>query len=93
MSYKSREKKRRRRAALGQLREKHGEAMRARHYLTITTRPCCCNRVGCGRSLRPGDEAVYRHTPRETLCVTCAELAGISYRPSQAWERRQRSTA
>ena len=47
-----------------------------------------CNE--CGGSLRDGAECVYRHTPRQILCVTCADLARITYRPSMRWERRNR---
>lgn len=90
MSYNSREKKRKKRAALAGVRGRHGEKMRSRHYLTITARDCCCN--ACGRSLRKSreDEAVYRHEPREILCLTCATERGVKYRPSQSWERAQR---
>jgi len=93
MSYKSREKKRnykKAEAAIGNVRSKHGEAMKSRHYLTIVTRACSCNR--CGHPLRDGAECVYRHTPREILCVTCAELEQIRHRPSIRWERRRRGS-
>lgn len=85
MSYKSREKKRRKKIATGNVREKHGETMKARHYLTITTRACCCN--GCGRGLRTGDESVFRFEPKEIVCLSCAELRKLHYRPSQRWEK------
>lgn len=67
MSFKSREKKRRRKAALGNLRARHGNAMKGRHYLTIITRDCCCNY--CGAALRRGqkDRAVFRYEPRDFL--------------------------
>ena len=71
MSYKSREKKRRRKLAQANVRSKHGETMKSRHYLTITTRACCCN--DCGRRLRRGDESVFRFEPKEIVCLTCAE--------------------
>ena len=90
MSYKSREKKRRKMAAINNVRAKHGETMKGRHYLTIVSRDCCCN--SCGTSLRKArqDEAVYRHTPREILCLTCATKSGVQYRPSRTWERAKR---
>ena len=83
MSYKSREKKRRRKLAIPK-----AEGKADRHYLTIVSRPVCCNR--CGGSLREGVECVYRHTPREILCLRCADLEQIYYRPSMRWERSQR---
>lgn len=93
MSYKSREKKRRKQIAIGNVRAKHGETMRSRHYLTIVTRDGSCN--GCGKALRKGrgDEAVYRHTPREIVCLSCATERGIKWRTSRSWERAQRKAA
>jgi hypothetical protein len=41
MSFKSREKKRGRKLAMGNVRAKHGEAMAGRHYLTIVSRHSC----------------------------------------------------
>ena len=87
MSYKSREKKRRAKIATGNVRAKHGETMKSRHYLTIIARNCCCN--ACGAPLRLGGESVYRYEPREIVCLTCAELRGLDYRPSRSWERAQ----
>lgn len=81
MSYKSRQKKRAIRAAQARYRD----VIPHRHYRTIVKRDCSCNR--CGGVLRIGRECIYRHTPREVLCTLCAERAGISSRPSQAWER------
>lgn len=88
MSYKSREKKRRKLAAIGNVRAKHGETMKGRHYLTITTRDCCCN--ACGTALRKArrDRIVYRYEPREVLCPNCATERGIHYRLSRAIERQ-----
>jgi hypothetical protein len=94
VSYKSREKKRRKRVAEGKRREaiRHhhrSETTRARHFLTPVKRNCCCNR--CGDALREGrDDCVYRHTPREILCLNCANLQGIPYRLSIRWEARHR---
>lgn len=82
MSFKSREKKRRARIAQSKSRRLHAD----RHYLTIVSRAACCNR--CGGSLREGAECIYRHTPREILCVFCADKLEIRYRPSMRWERR-----
>jgi hypothetical protein len=71
MSYKSREKKRRARIAQLSGRREQRAKFADRHYLTIVSRRACCNR--CGGSLREGAECVYRHTPREILCVLCAD--------------------
>jgi hypothetical protein len=88
MSFKSREKKRRRKLAMANARAKHGETMASRHYLTVVSRDCCCNR--CGASLRAGrDDCVYRHTPREILCLGCATTQKIRYRLSRRWEQRK----
>ena len=84
MSFKSREKKRRRKIAMLNARGKAD-----RHYLTPVSRHCCCNR--CGSSLRAGrDDCVYRHTPREIFCLNCANTKKVRYRLSQRWERRKK---
>jgi RNase P subunit RPR2 len=88
MSYRSREKKRRAGIAQQRARRDHRETMKRRHYLTIVSRDACCN--ACGGMLRQGAECVYRFEPREILCVTCADLRMISYRPSLKWERAQK---
>jgi hypothetical protein len=85
MSFKSREKKRRARIAISKSRIEHREAIAGRYYLTIVSRTCSCNR--CGDRLREGRECVYRHTPREILCLGCANLGKIRYRTSVKWER------
>jgi hypothetical protein len=83
MSYKTREKKRRRDIAIANARPKAD-----RHYLTIVSRAGCCN--DCGGSLRPGKECVYRREPREILCKNCADERKIQYRPSRRWEKANR---
>lgn len=45
--------------------------------MTTVTRKTCCAR--CGAILKPGKPMVYRREPRESLCVTCADIAGIKY--------------
>ena len=90
MSYKSREKKRRARIAQSNGRREQSSKYADRHYLTVVSRPACRNR--CGGSLRDGAECVYRHTPREILCVLCADDKKIHYRPSMRWERLQRKS-
>ncbi|MGH2963833.1 MAG: hypothetical protein ACRDMH_00410 [Solirubrobacterales bacterium] len=84
MSFKSREKKRRRKIGIETARGQHREKIAGRHYLTIVSRAACCN--DCGGSLRPGRECVYRFKPREILCTTCAASRKIRYRLSRRWE-------
>ena len=79
-----------RQGAIGNVRAKHGDAMKGRHYLTIVTRDGCYSE--CGHPLRRGGEAVYRYEPREILCRTCAELRGLEPRPSRSWQRANRRT-
>lgn len=87
MSYKSREKKRRAKAAITKCRSENIDTIKGRHYLTIVTRPCCCNHGG--ESLREGDECVFRFEPKEIFCLNCATVLGIKYRPSQRWEKHR----
>jgi hypothetical protein len=84
MSFKSREKKRR--AKIAQGRDKRAPQA-DRRYITIVSRPACCNK--CGAALRKGADCVYRYEPREILCVNCATLQKIRYRTSLRWERHQ----
>jgi hypothetical protein len=86
VSYRSRERRRRAKIAKAQVRERHGETMKGRHYLTLVKRTCCCNSKGCGKSLRKGDECVYRREPREILCPECAQRMKLKYRTSQSWD-------
>ena len=90
MSFKSREKKRRARLAQANGQREQRAKYADRYYLTIVSRAACCNR--CGGSLREGAACVYRHTPREILCVVCADLERISYRPSMRWERQRQKS-
>ncbi len=91
MSFKSRQKKRAARLAIAKIQADNRDMMASRHYLTIVSRPACCNQ--CGGSLRDGVECVYRHTPREILCVACAESAKVRHRPSRRWEKARRKAA
>jgi RNase P subunit RPR2 len=92
MSFKSREKKRQARVgakiAMTYGKNIQRENYKDRHYLTIVSRPACCN--DCGRSLRPAAECVYRFEPREILCKECADERTIPYRPSRRWEKANR---
>ena len=87
MSYNSREKKRRAKAAISKCRSEHIETIKGRHYLTLVSRPCSCNR--CGNSLRKGRDCVYRNEPKEIFCHDCAILLGIKYRLSRRWEKHR----
>ena len=92
MGYKQRERKRRmkRAAATGaQRRSRDTASAAAKHWLTLVREDCCCNE--CAGILRVGRECVYRHTPREILCVRCAEARHLHYRPSLAWEKSART--
>ena len=88
MSFKSREKKRARRAAIHTTKQRDSEKIAGRHYQTIVSHPACCNE--CGGSLRPGAECVYRNRPMEILCVPCADRRELKYRPSLRWEKTKR---
>ena len=96
MSYKSREAKRRKRAALNTAQQGQARDRKARRpastpgkwWLTITSRVTCCAR--CAGILREGREMVFRKVPQEALCVACADRAGIHYRPSARWEQSRR---
>jgi hypothetical protein len=87
VSYQSREKGRRARIAQASSRREQQAKYADRHYLTIVSRAACCNR--CGGSLRDGAECVFRYTPKQILCVSCADEEQIHYRPSMRWERQQ----
>jgi len=92
MGYRQRERRRRmKRAAAGKAQRQSRETASAahRHWLTLVTQKSCCNR--CAGILRVGRECVYRHTPREILCLRCAETQHLSFRPSLAWEQQRRT--
>ncbi len=86
MSYRSRERKRQAKAAVAKVKREHGAVMRTRYYLTKVKRDCCCS--AHGGVLRVGEEMVYRHDGRVTLCVPCADKDPlIDYRLSLRWEK------
>ena len=86
MSYKSRQKKR----AIHASKHQHREKIAGRWYLTVVKRKTCCAK--CAGILSVGGEMVYRHTPREALCKSCAELdPNVRPRPSATWERARRT--
>jgi hypothetical protein len=91
MSFKQRERKRKQWAARQAAKRKRNKAPQpssGRWWLTPVANTTCCAR--CAGILREGREMVYRHTPREALCVACADAdPAVSYRPSLRWERRR----
>lgn len=96
MSFKSRERKRRKRVKMqtDQRESRRSGSSANKWWLTLTKTATCCAR--CGGVLRPGREMVYRRTPLEALCVKCAEAdPSVTWKPSTAWEetrsRRRRT--
>ena len=88
MSYRSRQKKRQLKIAVTKAKREHGDAMATRYYRTITKRPCQCSARGC--RLRSGDDMVYRHNGKVTLCIACADADPlVDYRTSTKWEQRR----
>ena len=86
MSFKSREKKRKAARAVSIAVQQQKPATEARWFLTPVRRQAVCR--SCGGRLHRGSDMVYRHTPREALCVPCADAdPGVSYRPSVRWEK------
>src|SRR4051794_39399304 len=89
LSFRSREQKRRAKAAVAGARRAHGEVMRSRYFLTLSKRACRC--CACGGRLAPEQEIVYRHDGPVVLCVFCADRDPlIEYRPSVRWEQAKR---
>jgi hypothetical protein len=80
MGYKQREKRRKAKAAqdraqaVGRRDGRSGSSW----WLTIVKLDTCCAR--CARTLRTGREMVYRHEPREALCVPCADSKRVPYK-------------
>jgi ribosomal protein S27E len=89
MSFQSREKRRKYKAAVAKSTRRSPETAK-RWFLTIARKPGKCAR--CGDKLAGGAEVVYRHEPRETRCVRCASQLEDSkgFRPSLRWERSRR---
>lgn len=95
MSYKSRQRKRKKRIAIArnQRAARTLGSSASRWWLTIVGNDTCCAR--CGRILRSGDEFIYRHCPQEGRCIRCGEQLADSRRfgVSQRWERSRRTKA
>lgn len=88
MGFKARERKRKKRAATNaaQAAARASGSSAGKWWLTIATRDGCCAR--CAGIQRVGHEIVYRHCPREVLCLLCAESdLTVKPRPSLRWER------
>lgn len=89
MSYRSRERKRRKRVAVdAEKRIARSAKSSDRWWLTIVRRTTCCAR--CSGILREGREMVFCKEPLECLCVVCADREQVRYRPSLAWERARK---
>jgi hypothetical protein len=91
VGYRQREKKRKKSAAAtrAQRESRRTGSSAGKWWLTIVQTTTCCARHG--GVLRVGRPMVYRHTPREALCVACAERdPSIKWRPSRSWEERRR---
>jgi hypothetical protein len=88
MSYRTREQKREEKILHRRVKKAHGDReTKARHFLTIAKCKAKCER--CPHRALAGDEFVYRHEPRQVLCVDCANLAGVKWRTSWRWEKAQ----
>jgi len=88
MSYRSREAKRKKKAAVAQMKREHGVAMATRYYLTKVKRACRCS--SCGGKLAARSDMVYRHDGPVTLCVRCADRDPlVDYRLAQRWENER----
>ena len=87
MSWRARERKRKMRKSqeVSKASAVRTGSSSKRYWLTVVTTKTCC--ASCGGILVIGGEMVYRHVPRESLCVPCATSARIFYRPSLRWER------
>jgi hypothetical protein len=87
MGYKSRAKKRAaKNRAIGAAKKQHSDKIAGRWYFTIVKHKTCCAK--CAGILNVGGEMVYRHTPREARCKSCAEFdPNLKPRPSIAWEK------
>jgi hypothetical protein len=93
VSFQSREKKRRYKAAEASARRNRTSETASRWFLTLAKKPG--RYMCCGGSFDRGAEIVFRHEPRAIRCVRCAERLEDSkdYRLSFRWERAQRGQA
>jgi hypothetical protein len=96
MGYRARERKRKRKAAQirEQARSRSTKSASRKWWLTVVTLNTCCAR--CPKPLRSGMDMVYRATPREALCLGCAERDEAIWRsckPSLRWEQARKRSA
>lgn len=91
MSYRSREAKRRKKAAIHAAKKEQRNVRSnpsPRYYLTKVRYDCRCS--SCGTKLRKRADMVYRHLGPVTLCLCCADRDPlVAYRLSVRWERAQ----
>jgi hypothetical protein len=93
MSFEQRERKRKAKAAIQAAKttaHKSGSAS-AGWYLTYAASPCTCNNPRCQRHFRRSTKArpqeiVFRKVPETIFCVDCANVQGIKWKTSRAWE-------
>jgi ribosomal protein S27E len=90
MSFQSREKKRRHKAAAKSAKHNRSSETARRWFLTLARKPGQC--ATCPVRFGRGAEIVYRHEPREVRCIRCATRLEDSkgYRPSLRWEKARR---
>jgi hypothetical protein len=92
VSFESREKKRRYKAAKVKAGSNRTDDTRKRWFLTVAKpgRYECC-----GGGFERGAEIVFRYEPRTIRCVRCAERLEDSkgFRPSLRWEKARRLPA
>jgi hypothetical protein len=92
MSYRTRQVKRRKKAAIHAARKKKRNdrpGSNPGYYLTTVRYDCRCQ--ACGAKLRKRADMVYRQLGPVTLCVPCADRDSlVDYRPSLRWERARR---
>jgi hypothetical protein len=93
VSFQSREKKRRYKAAEAKARRNRTLETRGRWFLTLAKKPGFC--MCCGGPFGRGAEIVFRCEPRTLRCVPCADRLedSKSYRPSLRWDRARPKAA
>jgi hypothetical protein len=94
LSFKSREKRRRRKLeskiVTAKARSNRTEETARRWFLTLARTKGQC--ASCGDRFAKGAEIVYRHEPREVRCLRCADRdPDCRYRPSLRWERARKA--
>jgi hypothetical protein len=85
MSYRSREKKRRRYAAEQAMRNHRVKADPSDYYLTFAKKQSRC--FGCAGTVDKRDEIAFRAQPLEVWHKRCADLNGLACRESRRWRK------